>query len=51
MDILYGSQGAFSDSKFEKFDMETKTLSKESSSCEALTTNGQCGIADDKFIY
>lgn len=50
-DILYGSQGAFSDSKFEKFDMETKTLSKESSSCEALTTNGQCGISDDKFIY
>lgn len=48
-DILYGDQGAFS--KYEKFDIKTKTLSKESSSCEALTTNGQCGIPDDKFIY
>lgn len=50
-EILYGLEGAYSDDRYEKFDMQTKTLSKESSSCEALSTNGQCGIPDEKFVY
>lgn len=50
-EILYGLEGAYADDRYEKFDMQTKTLSKESSSCEALSVNGQCGLPDEKFIY
>lgn len=49
--ILYGSQGAFTESRYEKFDMETKTLSKESPNCDGLSSKGACGIPDDQFKY
>ena len=50
-DILYGSQGAFTEDRYETFDMETSTLSKESSVCEGISVNGSCGIPDDNFVY
>lgn len=49
--ILYGSQGAFTEARFEKFDMETKSLSKESPTCDGLSSQGACGIPDDQYKY
>lgn len=49
--ILYGSQGAFTEGRYEKFDMETKSLSKESPTCDGLSSQGACGIPDDQFKY
>ena len=50
--ILYGDDGgAFTGSKYNTFNMTTKTLSKEDSVCTEISSDGDCGIPDDKFIY
>lgn len=49
--ILYGSQGAFTESRYEKYDIETKTTSKESPSCDGLISGGACGIPNEQFKY
>lgn len=47
--ILYGSM--YSDSRYAAYSMETKMLSSETSTCDAVNTEGECAIPSKEFKY
>ncbi len=49
--ILYGTNGAYSESRFTEYDASTSSLAKVSGSCVGVSSVGGCEIPEDKFVY
>ena len=49
--ILYGTNGAYSESRFAEYDASTSSLAKVSGSCVGVSSVGGCEIPEDKFTY